>query len=128
MKDKLIVRLARHSDIAAIADLSRRTYISAPYDYERSTRGQINNFPEGQFVADLGGKIVGHAPPSLSAVRLRSSPIAGTRSPVKVWPRGMIRSAIIFMAWAFASMATTGGCASGNAFTTRGAGFARNGA
>ena len=60
MKDKLIVRLARHSDIAAIADLNRRTYMSAPYDYERSTRSQINNFPEGQFVADLGGKIVGH--------------------------------------------------------------------
>ena len=61
MKDKLVVRLARHSDIAAIADLSRRTYtVSAPYDYERATRSQINNFPEGQFVADLGGKIVGH--------------------------------------------------------------------
>ena len=60
MKDKLIVRLARLSDVAAIADLSRRTYTSAPYDYERSTRSQINNFPEGQFVADLGGKIVGH--------------------------------------------------------------------
>ena len=60
MKDKLIVRLARPSDIAAIADLSRRTYTSDPYDYERATGGQINNFPDGQFVADLGGKIVGH--------------------------------------------------------------------
>jgi predicted amidohydrolase/GNAT superfamily N-acetyltransferase len=60
MKDKLIVRLARQSDVAAIAALCRRTYAAEPYDYERATRGQINNFPDGQFVADLGGAVVGH--------------------------------------------------------------------
>jgi predicted amidohydrolase/GNAT superfamily N-acetyltransferase len=60
MKDKLIVRLARQADIPGIAKLSQRSYDTPPWDYERATRSQINSFPEGQFVAELGGQIVGH--------------------------------------------------------------------
>lgn len=60
MKSKLIVRLASLSDVPGIASLSQRSYDSPPWDYERAARSQINNFPEGQFVAELGGEIVGH--------------------------------------------------------------------
>ena len=61
MKDKLIVRLARLSDVPGIAALSRRSFDTPPWDYERASRSQINNFPQGQFVAEFGGEIVGHA-------------------------------------------------------------------
>jgi predicted amidohydrolase/GNAT superfamily N-acetyltransferase len=62
MKDKLKIRLARLSDVPGIARLSERTFEDAPvWDYERATRSQINNFPEGQFVAEYGDDIVGHA-------------------------------------------------------------------
>ncbi len=60
MKDKLIVRLARPSDVPGVAKLSQRSFDSPPWDYERAARSQINNFPEGQFVAELGDEIVGH--------------------------------------------------------------------
>jgi len=60
MKHKLIVRLARASDVPGIAKLSQRCYDTPIWDYERATRSQINNFPEGQFVAELGDEIVGH--------------------------------------------------------------------
>ena len=61
MKDKLIIRLARLSDVPGIAEINEKSYDSPPWDYERATRSQINNFPEGQFVAEYGGEIVGHA-------------------------------------------------------------------
>ncbi|MGF1619403.1 MAG: GNAT family N-acetyltransferase [Rhodomicrobiaceae bacterium] len=60
MKNKLIVRLARLSDVPGIARLSERSFDGPEWDYERPVRSQINNFPEGQFVAEYGGEIVGH--------------------------------------------------------------------
>ncbi|MCB1745398.1 MAG: GNAT family N-acetyltransferase, partial [Gammaproteobacteria bacterium] len=59
-KAKLIVRRAKLSDVQAIADLGRRVYAPHPSLTPRMIRGQINNFPEGQFVAEYDGKIVGH--------------------------------------------------------------------
>jgi predicted amidohydrolase/ribosomal protein S18 acetylase RimI-like enzyme len=59
MKNKLVVRLARFQDVPAIASLSQRSYVGPVWDYERAVRAQINKFPEGQFVAELGGEIVG---------------------------------------------------------------------
>ncbi len=61
MKDKLIIRLARLDDVPGIAEINEKSYDSPPWDYERATRSQINNFSEGQFVAEYGGEIVGHA-------------------------------------------------------------------
>jgi len=60
MKNKLIVRLARLSDVPGIARLSERSFDTPGWDYERTARSQINHFPEGQFVAEYGGEIVGH--------------------------------------------------------------------
>ncbi len=59
-KAKLIVRRAKLSDVQAIADLGRRVYAPNPSLTPRMIRGQINNFPEGQFVAEYDGRIVGH--------------------------------------------------------------------
>ncbi len=59
-KAKLVVRRAKPSDAAAIAELNRKVYAPAPSLSARMIKGQIRNFPEGQFVAEYGGKIVGH--------------------------------------------------------------------
>jgi len=57
---KLIIRLAKPSDAKAISQLSQRVY-GRPEGYTQAQiRGQINNFPEGQFVAEYEGALVGH--------------------------------------------------------------------
>ncbi|MGE0409710.1 MAG: GNAT family N-acetyltransferase, partial [Amphiplicatus sp.] len=59
-KPKLIIRNAAAKDAPALAALSRRVY-GADFAYnEAMVRGQINNFPDGQFVAEYEGEIVGH--------------------------------------------------------------------
>ncbi|MBU1213083.1 MAG: GNAT family N-acetyltransferase [Alphaproteobacteria bacterium] len=59
-KATLVVRRAKVSDAPAIAELGRKVYAPAPSLSGRMIKGQIHNFPEGQFVADYGGQIVGH--------------------------------------------------------------------
>ena len=59
-KPKLFVRRARLSDVPAIYELGKKVYAPLPSLNERMIRGQINNFPEGQFVAEYDGKVVGH--------------------------------------------------------------------
>jgi predicted amidohydrolase/GNAT superfamily N-acetyltransferase len=56
----LIVRTAQPEDVAGIAALSSRVYAPTPGHTQRMIRSQINNFAEGQFVAELNGEIVGH--------------------------------------------------------------------
>ena len=59
---KLIVRNANLSDIAAITDLSSRVYAgTGMHGYsEGAITGQINNFPQGQFVILVDDKVVGY--------------------------------------------------------------------
>ena len=59
-KAKLLIRPARASDARAVARLSVKVYGRAEAFTSAAIRGQINNFPEGQFVADYEGAIVGH--------------------------------------------------------------------
>ena len=59
-KPKLIIRRASLEDASAIAEVGKRVYAPSPAMDARMIRGQIHNFPEGQFVADYGGKVVGH--------------------------------------------------------------------
>ena len=62
-KDKaiVIVRNAKHGDIKAIRQLVRRAY---PHFMENYTvdeiSGQINHYPQGQFVVEYEGEIVGY--------------------------------------------------------------------
>jgi len=57
---RLTVRRATLEDVAAIADLSRRIYHPQTGLNAQMVRGEINNFPDGQFVAVFEGRIVGH--------------------------------------------------------------------
>ena len=59
---KLKVRNARISDATAIRNLVEHVYAGTgtPLYSESMIRGQINNFPEGQFVAEYDDKIVGY--------------------------------------------------------------------
>lgn len=57
---KLVIREAKPADARAIAALSTKVYGKATAFSGAQIRGQINNFPEGQFVAEYEGVIVGH--------------------------------------------------------------------
>ncbi|NND49555.1 MAG: GNAT family N-acetyltransferase [Rhizobiales bacterium] len=57
---KLVIRPARTTDVSAIARLSVKVYGRADAFTRAEIMGQVNNFPEGQFVAEYEGKVVGH--------------------------------------------------------------------
>ncbi len=60
-KIKLEVRQAKFSDIDGIHQLVSRVYKKmGPYPLD-TIRGQINNFPEGHFVAVLNSQIIGYS-------------------------------------------------------------------
>ncbi len=69
-KIKLIIRHAIVSDIQGIVDLSARVYGDGASINEGMCRGQIANFPEGQFVADYNGKIIGHCSTFIASTEL----------------------------------------------------------
>lgn len=74
-KARLIVRRASLSDVAAISALSRKVYPGQGYQTpERMIRAQINNFPEGQFVAEYDGQVVGHCATFIIAAQLALAP------------------------------------------------------
>ena len=61
-RPKLIIRNAEPSDIPGIQELSRKVYAAlgeAGAYTQAQLRGHLHQFPEGQFVADYEGKIVG---------------------------------------------------------------------
>ena len=58
-KARLEIRQAQPSDIAEIAELGTKVYVDfSPYP-PSALRGQLNNYPEGCFVALLDEKIIG---------------------------------------------------------------------
>ncbi len=59
-KQKLVVRNAKASDVEALQALSQKIYPNMPPYSVDVLRGQINNFPEGQFVAVYENKIIGY--------------------------------------------------------------------
>ncbi|WP_170004585.1 bifunctional GNAT family N-acetyltransferase/carbon-nitrogen hydrolase family protein [Pseudopontixanthobacter vadosimaris] len=59
-KARLEIRQAKPKDVRAIADLVRRAYKDLPAYTHGEIRGQINNYPEGCFVAKLDGVLVGY--------------------------------------------------------------------
>lgn len=60
VKPSLIVRNAELSDVPEIAAMSRRVYGEKEASSEDELRGQINKFPEGQFVAEYQDQLVGY--------------------------------------------------------------------
>ena len=61
-RSRLNVRTATLQDVTAIAELSNRVYAGTgmPGYTKASIRGQINHFPEGQFVAVVDDDVVGY--------------------------------------------------------------------
>ena len=59
---RLQVRNARHQDIPEIADLTSRAYAgTGMFGYSQGAlKGQLNSFPEGQFVVLADDKLVGY--------------------------------------------------------------------
>lgn len=57
---RLVVRNAAMPDITQIIDLTRRAYPNMEPYTRAMIRGHLNNFPEGQFVAEFEGRIVGY--------------------------------------------------------------------
>ena len=59
-RPRLTVRPAKLADVDGISQLVERTYPTMPPYPRDMLRGQINAFPEGAFVAELDGQIVGY--------------------------------------------------------------------
>ncbi|MEL6363206.1 MAG: GNAT family N-acetyltransferase [Pseudomonadota bacterium] len=59
-KAKLVIRNASIDDAEAVAALSRRVYGDEDDFSADQIRGQINAFPDGQFVAEFEGAVVGY--------------------------------------------------------------------
>lgn len=59
-KKRLDLRNAQPEDVAAILRLIRRVYPDMPNYAPAMVRGQINNFPQGVFVALYDNKVVGY--------------------------------------------------------------------
>ena len=59
-KAKLLIRNAELADVPDIVALSRRVYAADLSYADSQVRGQINNFPEGVFVAEYNSNIVGY--------------------------------------------------------------------
>jgi len=57
---KLVIRGAKPSDVDGISELVEKIYSDMPPYPKDMLRGQINNFPDGHFVAVLDEKIVGY--------------------------------------------------------------------
>ncbi|MEO1609011.1 MAG: bifunctional GNAT family N-acetyltransferase/carbon-nitrogen hydrolase family protein [Pseudomonadota bacterium] len=71
---RLIVRRARRSDIAELVELSKRIYTSKTGYSQRMLRAQLNNFSDGQFVAEYDGKIVGHCATFITSEKIALAP------------------------------------------------------
>lgn len=59
-RPKLLIRPATAKDVGQILELIRQVYLDMPNYSDDMIRGQISNFPAGQFVAAYEGKIVGY--------------------------------------------------------------------
>jgi predicted amidohydrolase/GNAT superfamily N-acetyltransferase len=60
-QNQLLVRHATKRDVAEIRVMMKRAYVSLPPYSPGHLLGQMTAFPEGQFVAEYDGKVVGYA-------------------------------------------------------------------
>ena len=59
-KHSLFIRLAGIKDLSEIKDLSQKVYPEMGGYKDTQLLGQLNHFPEGQFVAEYNGKVIGY--------------------------------------------------------------------
>ena len=104
----LTIRRATLRDVDGVTALSRRIYHPMPGLTEQMIRGQINNFPDGQFVAVHDGKIVGYCATFVIAEPSLLVHIRGTKSPVTALHRVTTSVALGSMEWMFPLTPSTG--------------------
>ncbi len=73
-KAKLVIRPARPGDATKIARMSANVYGKEEAYSAAQIRGQINNFPEGQFVAEFERRIVGYCATMIVAEEIAFAP------------------------------------------------------
>lgn len=73
-KPLLVVRNAKISDVESISKLCREVYPEFPPYTSAMLRGQINSFPEGQFVVEYEKEIVGYCATFICSERLALKP------------------------------------------------------
>ncbi|WP_246218793.1 hypothetical protein [Parasphingorhabdus halotolerans] len=112
-KPKLIIRMADLDDAGKIATLSRKIYGKGEGYTVEEVRGQINNFIDGQLVAEYEGKIVGHCATFQISEKTARAAHSWAEITGGVLLPGMIPVAKFCMAWKSASTRITGDCASG---------------
>jgi len=71
---KLVIRPAVSADARTIAALSVKVFGKSNASTQAEVRGQINNFPEGQLVAEYEGRIVGHCATMVVPEKLALAP------------------------------------------------------
>lgn len=59
-KKKLVIRVAKKMDVGAILALSKQVYADLPPYTKAHLTGHINAFPDGQFVAEYEGELIGY--------------------------------------------------------------------
>ena len=60
-QEQLIIRRANSRDVPDIIAMMKRAYPSLPVYTRGNLLGQITAFPEGQFLAEYEGRVVGYA-------------------------------------------------------------------
>lgn len=73
-RSKLVIRNAQPKDARAVAALSAKVYGKHEAYSAAMIRGQINNFPEGQFIAEYEGKAVGYCGTMIIAQEVAFAP------------------------------------------------------
>ncbi|MEZ5671236.1 MAG: hypothetical protein R3E08_02205 [Thiotrichaceae bacterium] len=98
---KLSVRNAQLSDVSQIKALVAKAYPDIPTYTNSMLRGQINNFPEGQFVVTYGENVIGYCATFQISGEVALKPHTWAEITVMVMRHVMIPKVIIYMAWRF---------------------------
>ncbi len=98
-RPSLVVRNARAGDARRVAQLSAKVYGTGNGYTPAMIRGQVTNFPDGQFVAEYEGRIVGYCATFITREELALAPhrwdeitghgFASRHSPEGHWLYGM---------------------------------------
>ena len=105
-KPRLTIRNAQVKDIPAIQALIAKVYTDIPGYTRGMLRGQLNQFPEGVFLAEFEGRVVGYCVTFRIGGDVALKPTPAPRSPVTASPRATIPRATTSTAWRCASTRT----------------------
>lgn len=73
-KAQMVTRTAKMADVAGIIELVQRVYLQMGTYPQSMLRGQLSTFPDGQFVVEYEGEIVGYAASFIIKSKLALAP------------------------------------------------------